>query len=84
MLLIVALLYVSDWVMYRDAKANLSTGTNSAGLKGATNVMSPTARAGIMTALEHVRYEISHTTNTNDLDTLRAAEMGLTNVLARP
>ena len=81
------MLYVADWVKSKPAtKPNAATAvfTNALSLSLGTNAMSPAVRAGLQVALEHIRTEMGHTTNSNDLDNLREAEKTLTNVLARP
>ena len=79
---VLGLLYVVDWVTQAAKKRVMTNAPVSVGVP--TNAMSLSVRAGIATALEHVRYEIAHTTNVTDLQVLKAAEASLTNVLARP
>jgi len=84
---VLAMLYLVDWVSNAvkpaATKYVVSQLTNAAAILS-TNAMSPTTRASLTVSLEHIRDEIGHTTNTTDLQVLRAAEFGLTNVLSHP
>lgn len=83
---VLGLLYFVEWVTKATKPAAtkaITTQITNAVTAAGTN-MTPAVRAGIQVALEHIRDEIAHTTNTNDLETLRNIEANLTNVLARP
>ena len=84
---VLGMLFFVDWVssaLKPVATRHIASQITNAAVILSTNAMSLTVRAGLTVALEHVRDEIAHHTNATDLEVLRAAEYGLTNVLAHP
>lgn len=81
------LLYFVEWITKATKPAASryisSQITNTAAALG-TNSMTPAVRAGIESALHHVRDEMAHAATTNDFEMLKGIEATLTNVLARP
>lgn len=85
--LVLGMLYLVEWITNATkpaaTKAINTQITNVVAAAAGTN-MTPAVRAGIEVALHHIRDEMAHTANTNDLEMLRSIEATLTNVLARP
>jgi hypothetical protein len=81
---ILGALYLGD-MFFTEKKPDVAKASaTNLGFVGSSSTMTASVRAGLMVALERIRTEMVHTTNTVDLEALRAAETTLTNALARP